>query len=313
MTAGAVRIERLHIIERHLLPLVLAGAVLGLATPAVGVTLSGAVTPLLALLMLCVSLTFDLATLRTVLARPGAQALATVLVYGPMSLAGFALGRLAFGSGALGLGVTLVGVLPTDVSSPLLVLIARGNVALATVFNAVNTAVAPLLVPVLFLLYTGVELDVPVGTLMLELAATVLAPTLLGVAVRTRIPGRIQRVEPALSATASLAYVALVLAVVGPNAGAIIDAPVTVAGVVAVAFALNGIGYAIGAATRPLLPDPADRAAMLFTVSKKEFSIAAVVVSVSGLPAGVALPAVVYAVVQMTTSPLVAGRLARQT
>lgn len=313
MTAGAVRIERLHIIERHLLPLVLAGAVLGLATPAVGVTLSGAVTPLLALLMLCVSLTFDLATLRTVLARPGAQALATVLVYGPMSLAGFALGRLAFGSGALGLGVTLVGVLPTDVSSPLLVLIARGNVALATVFNAVNTAVAPLLVPVLFLLYTGVELDVPVGTLMLELAATVLAPTLLGVAVRTRIPGRIQRVEPALSATASLAYVALVLAVVGPNAGAIIDAPVAVAGVVAVAFALNGIGYAIGAATRPLLPDSADRAAMLFTVSKKEFSIAAVVVSVSGLPAGVALPAVVYAVVQMTTSPLVARRLARQT
>jgi hypothetical protein len=68
-----------------------------------------------------------------------------------------------------------------------------------------------------------------------------------------------------------------------------------VAGVAAVAFALNGIGYLIGAATSPLLSERADRAAMLFTASKKEFSIAAFVVFTSGLPAEVALPAVVYA------------------
>jgi len=145
--------------------------------------------------MLCVSLTFDLVALHAVLARPGLQLLATGLVYGPMSLAGYALGRVAFGSGPLGLGVTLVGTLPTDVSSPLLVLIARGNVALATVFNAVNTILAPVLVPGL---------------------------------------------------------------------------------------------------------------------SKKEFSIAAFLVFSSGLPAEVALPAVVYAVVQMITSPLAANRLAHR-
>jgi bile acid:Na+ symporter, BASS family len=51
--------------------------------------------------------------------------------------------------------------------------------------------------------------------------------------------------------------------------------------------------------------------ALLFTVSKKEFSIAAFVVFTSGLPADVALPAVVYAVIQMLTSPVVARRLAR--
>jgi len=37
----------------------------------------------------------------------------------------------------------LLGTLPTDVSSPLLVLMARGNVALAAVFNAVNTVFSP--------------------------------------------------------------------------------------------------------------------------------------------------------------------------
>ena len=304
--------ERLRAVERHLLPLVLVTTALGLAVPAVGEALSGAITPLLALLMFCVALTFDLSALRAVLARPGVQALATSLVYGPMSLAGFVLGRLLFGTGPLGLGITLVGVLPTDVSSPLLVWIARGNVALATVANAVNTALAPFLVPALFLVLTGIELDVPVGGLVAELAATVLAPTIAGVALRSRWPHRIGPVEPALSATSSLAYLALLLAVVGPNAGAIVDAPGRMALVVVAALVLNGFGYLCALGAAPLLDARGDRVAMLFTVSKKEFSIAAFVVFASDLPAEVALPAVVYAVVQMVTSPLVARLAARR-
>ncbi|QBI21302.1 bile acid:sodium symporter family protein [Egibacter rhizosphaerae] len=304
--------ERLRAIERHLLPLVLATTAFGLAVPEVGQALSRAITPLLAILMLCVALTFDVAALRAVLRRPGVQALATGLVYGPMSVTGFILGRLVFGQGPLGLGITLVGVLPTDVSSPLLVWIARGNVAMATVLNAVNTALAPFLVPALFLLLTGIDLEVPVGALVGELALTVLAPTAVGVALRSRWPRRIEPFEPALSAGSSLAYLALLLAVIGPNAGAILGAPIQVLLVAAAALALNATGYLLALAARPLLSRRGDRIAMLFTVSKKEFSIAAFVVFASGLPPEVALPAVVYAVVQMLTSPAVAAAIARQ-
>lgn len=257
-------------------------------------------------------MTFDLDTLRRVLKRPGVQALATGLVYGPMSLAGWLLGRLAFGTGPFGLGFALVGTLPTDVSSPLLVHIARGNVALATVLNAVNTALAPILVPALFLLYTGVELDVPVGALMAELALIVILPTVVGVAIRTRWPLRIEPAEPVLSATASLACLLLVVAVVGPNTDAILAQPAMIAAAAGVGLALNAFGYLLGWSTTPLLPDPADRIAMLFTTSKKEFSIAAVVVFASGLPADIALPAGVFAVVQMISSPRVAKTIVRR-
>ncbi|MEX2563437.1 MAG: bile acid:sodium symporter [Nitriliruptoraceae bacterium] len=304
-------IERLRVVENNLMPLVVVAAVAGLLMPSVGIALTSAVTPLLALLMLCVSLTFNVATLKAVLARPGVQALATGLVYGPMSLAGWAIGRLVFGTTPLGLGFALVGVLPTDVSSPLLVLIARGNVALATVLNAVNTALAPVVVPVLFLAYTGIDLDVPVLPMVGELALVVLVPTIVGVTIRTWKPVRIASTEPALSATASAAYLLLVVAVVGPNATAILEQPATMMAVAAAAVGLNIVGYLVGWSARPLLPDRADRAAMLFTVSKKEFSIAAFIVFASGLPAEVALPAVVYAVVQMVTSPVVARVLAR--
>lgn len=292
--------------------LVLAAVAIGLFAPALGQSLSGAVTPLLALLMLAVSLTFDVTTLKMVLRRPGLQLLATLLVYVPMSLIALALATVVFGSGPLWLGLVLLGTLPTDVSSPLLVWIARGNVALATVFNTVNTALAPVLVPMLFVTYTGVELDVPVDTLIAELVATVLVPSVAGVGIRTWQPRRIERIEPALSATASLSYLALLLAVIGPNASAIIAAPATVLLLAAVGLGLNLAGYALAAATRPLVRERRDRIAMLFTVSKKEFSIAALVVFSSGLAAGVALPAAVYAVVQMITSPVVANSAARR-
>lgn len=305
-------IERLRAVENNLTPLVLVVAVLGLLAPEIGSALSRAVTPLLALLMLSVSLTFDWATVRRVLARPRVQVLATGLVYGPMSMAGYLIGRQLFGAGPLGLGFALVGSLPTDVSSPLLVLIARGNVALATVLNAVNTALAPFVVPALFILYTGVELDAAVAPLVGELVVTVLVPTVVGVALRTRQPRRVRPVEPVLSATASVAYLLLVLAVVGPNADQVLRRPATMILVAGAALTLNAIGYMLGWMTAPLLTDPADRTAMLFTVSKKEFSIAAFLVFGSQLPAEVALPAVIYAVVQMLTSPLVARALARR-
>ncbi len=81
---------------------------------------------------------------------------------------------------------------------------------------------------------------------------------------------------------------------------------------IAAALVLNLLGYGFAVAARPLLSERADQVAMLFTVSKKEFSIAAFVVFASGLPTEVALPAVVYAVVQMLTSPVVAKSLSRR-
>lgn len=308
-----VGIERLRLIENNLTLLVLVAAVAGLLAPGFGEALAAWVTPLLALLMFGVSLTFDLTTVRRVLRRPGVQALATGLVYGPMSLAGYLIGRTLFGVGPLGLGFALVGSLPTDVSSPLMVLIARGNVALASVLNAVNTALAPVVVPALFLLYTGIELDAPVAPLIGELALTVLVPTVLGVAIRTWVRDRLAPFEPGLSAVGSTAYLLLVVAVVGPNATTIVERPLTISLVAGAALGLNVFGYLLGAAARPLLPERADRAALLFTVSKKEFTIAAFLVFASGLPSEVALPAVVYAVVQMLTAPLVARVLARRT
>lgn len=143
--------------------------------------LESGISPLLALLMLVISLTFDAHAVKLVFRKPSRQLWALGLVYGPMSLAGWLTGRLFFGSGPLAAGQTLVGTLPTDVSAPLLVLLARGNVALAAVLNAVNTVLSPFIVPILFLLLTGIELQVPIGAIIMELVLIVVLPTVIGV------------------------------------------------------------------------------------------------------------------------------------
>lgn len=196
-----------------------------------------------------------------------------------MSLAGSLTGRLFFGTGPL-----------------------------AAVLNAINTALSPFIVPVLFLALTGIELQAPLGTVIAELVATVLLPTLLGVWLRSAHPITVGRLDPLYSAGGSLVYLALLLAVLGPNAESIPAYGWYALLIGAAALALNLIGYAVGATARWFTDDPKERIAYLFTVGKKEFSIAAAFVATSGLPSELAIPAAFFAVIQMITSP-VAARL----
>lgn len=300
----------LKFVENNLLLLAVVTAVLGLLVPSIGFALESWISPLLASLMLIISLTFDAHAVKVVFRKPGHQVWALGLVYGPMAIAGWLTGRLFFGTGNLAAGQTLVGTLPTDVSAPLLVLLARGNVALAAVLNAVNTALSPFIVPFLFLALTGIELDVPVGAVVLELVLVVLLPTMIGVFLRTWFPERVGRYDDVYPSLGSVLYLLLLLAVIGPNAATIVDYGWYAIVIALAALALNLIGYAVGSVARVFTSDRGELIAFLFTVSKKEFSIAAAFVSASGLPAEIAVPAAFFAVIQMITSPIAAKILA---
>ncbi|MEE3110627.1 MAG: bile acid:sodium symporter, partial [Pseudomonadota bacterium] len=260
----------IYFVEAHLVWFVIVVAGGGLLFPATGIMLKFAIGPLLALLMLIISLTFDAHAVRIVFRKPSRQLLALGLVYGPMSIAGWLTGRLFFGSGPLAAGQTLLGTLPTDVSSPLLVLMAKGNVALAAVFNAVNTALCPFIVPFLFLWLTGLQLDVPLGSIILELTLIVLLPTVIGVSLRTRFSAFFARHDSAYAGIGSILYLLILLAVVGPNATTIIGYGWYAFVIAGAALCLNLIGYLVGMSSRLLTSDRKEVITYLFTVSKKE-------------------------------------------
>ncbi|HAO26012.1 MAG: bile acid:sodium symporter [Methylophaga sp.] len=301
----------IYFIESNLVWFVIIVAGIGLVLPETGNYLQPLIGLLLAALMFIISLTFDAHDVRLVLRKPSRQFLALVLVYGPMSLAGLLTGRLFFGSGPLAMGQTLLGTLPTDVSSPLLVLMARGNVALAAVFNAVNTALSPFIVPLLFLWLTGIQLEVPLDKIIFELVLIVLVPTILGVSLRTKFSTFFSRHDSAYAGIGSFLYLLILLAVIGPNAETIIGYGWYAFVIAAAALSLNLIGYLVGMTSRLITNDRKEVITYLFTVSKKEFSIAAAFVAASGLPSEIAIPAAFFAVIQMITSPIVAKILSR--
>ena len=201
-------------------------------------------------------------------------------------------------------------MLPTDVSAPLLVLLARGNVALAAVMNAVNTALSPFIIPFLFLWMTEIELNVPVLAVVTELVLIVVVPTVIGVWLRTRFLEGVSRFDFAWPAVGSVLYLVLLLAVVGPNAETILGYGWYALVIALAALALNLIGYAVGMIAKLFTEDRSELIAYLFTCSKKEFSIAAAFVAASGLPSEIAVPAAFFAVIQMITSPIAAKILA---
>lgn len=178
--------------------------------------------------------------------------------------------------------------------------------------NAVNTALAPFVVAPLLLLLTGVRLEAPLAELMLELALIILLPLVAGVSLRSRFPQKVASLDPLYSFGSSLVYMLLLLAVVGPNAATILGYGAYAMVIFAAQLALNLIGYALGAAAGLLTSDRKAKIAFLFTVSKKEFSIAAAVVVTSGLPEEILIPAVFYAVAQMIASPVAVRLLNRQ-
>lgn len=90
---------------------------------------------------------------------------------------------------------------------------------LATALNAIDTALAPLLVPLLFITLTGVELNVQVFELMVELLVIIPVSTIVGVGNRTAFASAVAPTEPLLSATGSIVCRLLLLAVFGPERG----------------------------------------------------------------------------------------------
>lgn len=76
----------LAFIENNLLLLAVLTTILGLLAPAIGVVLEAGISPLLALLMFVISLTFDAHAVKLVFQKPSRQIWALGLVYGPMSL-----------------------------------------------------------------------------------------------------------------------------------------------------------------------------------------------------------------------------------
>ena len=229
-----------------LLVLLSAGAAL-VFPGALGHLKPSLINPMLGVIMFGMGLTLKGEDFRVVFSRPRDVIIGCVAQFTVMPLLAFALSKLFALDEALMVGVILVGCCPGGTASNVITYLAKGDLALSVGMTAVSTLLAPLLTPLLVLLFAGRAVDVNVVGMLLSILWVVILPIALGLLVRHLWPAVSQHASDYLPAISSLAICVIVMIVIAANAGRLLSGGAVVVAVVVLHNVCGlGLGYLTG-------------------------------------------------------------------
>ncbi|MEM6464393.1 MAG: bile acid:sodium symporter family protein [Pseudomonadota bacterium] len=197
--------------------LAVALTVLAYFAPGLFTPFSGAVVPLLMIIMFAMGLTLNGSDFKRVAARPGLIALGIILQYTVMPLAAFAIGHAMALSPELIAGLVLLGCSPGGTASNVMSYLARADVALSVSLTMVSTLVAVLLTPALTWLLAGQTVPVDIGGMLDSMMRIVLVPVILGILINTLLGHRIEFLRSLLPYVATAAILCIIAIVVALN------------------------------------------------------------------------------------------------
>ncbi|KLU59935.1 sodium bile acid symporter family protein [Peptococcaceae bacterium CEB3] len=290
-------------ISDHLLHFVLIVGAFSLIFPQPGSSLGWLVTPVLAVMVLNVSMTIKAEDLKQLKQHPFVILWSVFLQFVPMALFALLLGKLFGPWDDIRTGQLLLGSLPADVSAPLMVYLAGGSTAVGTAMLVMAMALTPFVLPNVLAWLGGVAFEVPVSYLVGELVGIIVVPVVFGIFLNYRSE-KVREKEQLWAGIASLCYITLLFVVVSANAKAIIALKVFALLVLLAEIALNLFGYMLAFLSRLVLKRKEVFLPLLFLVSSKEFGIASAAVDTMKLNSALMIPSAFFAVVQMISSPI---------
>ncbi|SPF36995.1 putative Na+-dependent transporter [Candidatus Desulfosporosinus infrequens] len=290
-------------ISDHLLHFVLIVGTFSLIFPEPGSSLGWIVTPVLAIMVLNVSMTIKAEDFKQIRKHPFMIFWGVFLQFVPMALFALFLGKLFSYWPNIRIGQLLLGSLPADVSAPLMVYLAGGSTAIGTAMLVVAMALTPFVLPNVLAWFGGVAFNIPVSYLVIELAGIIVIPVVLGILLNYQSV-KVRENEQVWSGIASLCYILLLFVVVSSNAKAIISLKMFALLILLAEIALNLFGFALAYLTKLIFKQKETFLPLLFLVSTKEFGIASAAVETMNLNSALVIPSAFYAVVQMISSPI---------
>ena len=229
---------------------VLAAALLALWHPPLFTWFSGPwIVWGLAVVMLGMGLTLDVADFRALSRLPGAVALGFAAQYTIMPLLGWGLGRALGLPDALAVGLILVACCPGGTASNVVAFLARANVALSVLMTTCSTLAAVAMTPLLTRALAGAYVPVDAGGIFLTTVQVVLAPVLLGLFLHHRAPKFTALVLPAGPLLSVLLISLIVGSILGQSAPIILEHGAVL---LAAVILLHGGGFALGYAAARL-------------------------------------------------------------
>lgn len=205
---------------------------------------------LLGVVMFGMGLTLKPSDFAVVFRRPKDVVIGAVLQFTLMPLIAYALTVVFRLPAELAVGVILVGTCPGGTSSNVMAYLSHGDVALSVSMTAVSTILAPIMTPLLTLLYAGKTVDVNVAAMFISVVEVVLLPIVIGFVVNYFFSKFTQKAVKALPLVSTVAIVMIVAAVVSANSARIMTSGALI---LAVVICHNLLGYASGYGLAKLL------------------------------------------------------------
>ena len=205
---------------------------------------------LLGIVMFGMGLTLKMSDFKVVFSRPKDIIIGFIAQFTLMPLIAFVLTKAFQLPTEIAVGVILVGTCPGGTSSNVMTYLSKGDVPLSVGMTAVSTLFAPLMTPLLTLLYAGQRVDVNAVAMFLSIVKVVLVPIALGLVCNYffgKLTREIVRILPLIS---TLAIIMIIASVVSANSARL----KTVGAMVVVVVVLhNLLGYAAGYGVGKLL------------------------------------------------------------
>ena len=269
------------------------------------------INPMLGVIMFGMGLTLKGEDFRVVFSRPRDVIIGCVAQFTVMPLLAFALSKLFALDEALMVGVILVGCCPGGTASNVITYLAKGDLALSVGMTAVSTLLAPLLTPLLVLLFAGRAVDVNVVGMLLSILWVVILPIALGLLARRLWPSVTQHAADYLPAISSLAICVIVMIVISANAGRLLSGGAVV---VAVVVLHNVCGLTLGYLTGWMLGlDKAKRRAISIEVGMQNSGLATSLAAIhfASMPMA-AVPGAIFSVWHNISGAVLARLYARK-
>ena len=285
------------LVDDYLLVWVLLSVGVGVAVPSMAI-LTPLTTPILAVMIGAVSLTLAPERFRRLRGR---ALVAILVVQTGMAVFGFAVARGLGLSPALTAGFVVLGAVTPELVTPTMTELGGGDTALATVVLVAAGVETLVIVPAAVTLFVGRSVAVDPVAIVEQLALAVVLPMAIAVGCRFRWPDRIGAYDDIYPSVSGLMVILVIGIVTAANASLIRNGGAILAIVAAGALVLNGGGYAAGWLVGRWFT-PEERIAAVLSVGMRDFAVAAALLVGAGFPAAATLPAVVFGIVEMTTS-----------
>lgn len=286
------------VINDNLIWFILLAVIMGVFLPQFSF-LANYVSVMLFFMILGLGFTLKFSRFKEVLKKPWKIVLAIATIYTIIPGIGYLL-SLFVSNMQHSDGILIIGSAPSEITSALMVYLSGGNLAFGTVIMGFSILLAPFLMPFILSL-AGQSVNIDVLNMFVTLLIIVALPMLLGSFFRTKF-SKLQKYENEFSSVSSVMVILLIFVVASANSSAILD--VSIISLVLIMLLFNILNYGVGFTIGKLFKVKEFKS-FIFSIGMKEFGVATAV-ALQFFSSQAALPAAVYGIIMLITSPILA-------